>query len=165
MSYTVKHKAKLRYISSGLFFLMAIVLLLICVQQKPEMQKVRASYEAQQRITTQIANENKSASALSVKVNEAGKTFESLAGKKDVSLSYLGDLATTHKLNIHKLTAEDAKTVDGSTISYMPFEVEVQGDLADIEAFCADLYKSDKVMAKRKYHRAERKWGRDSACA
>lgn len=146
MSYAVKHKAQLRYICSGVFFLLAVVLLIICVRHEPEARQVQASYDTQQRIVAQIANENKATSSLSEKVNGTGKTFESLAGKKDASLSYLGDLATVHRLNIHKLTAEDVKEVEGSTISYMPFEVEVQGDLANIEAFCADLYKSDRIM-------------------
>lgn len=160
VNYAVETKVNKR---NGLaMFLILCALIIFCLaffMVRPRLTETKVQYDKQTTMEKQIESLTTSADSKKQSLaSEAKKPSSNLV--KSQIVTQIGAIAESHGLSVDKLTSEDAVAIADSDLSYMEFNIELRGNLADVQGFISDLDKKEEVthISKMSYRLADQEF-------
>lgn len=160
VNYAVETKVNKRNTLAALMILLAVIgFAVTLIVVRPHVVDTKVVYDKQVSMEKQIKSLTDSANA---KKNQLGsekkKTSSDLV--KSQLVAEVGAMAEKHTLSVDKLTSENPENITESDLSAMTFNIELKGQLADIQGFIADLDARDNVshVTKLSYRLADQEF-------
>ena len=160
VNYAVETKVNKRNTAAALMILLAVICLaLTLIVLRPHVTETKVVYDKQVSMEKQIKSLTDSVNAKKERLSDEQKSTSSDL-VKSLLVAEIGAMAETHSLSVDKLTSEDPESISDCDLSSLTFNIELKGQLANVQAFIADLDSRKNVshVSKMSYRLADQEF-------
>lgn len=145
MTHEIKVKIKQNYFKAGvLLFVSLIILITTYFALMPKIDLLEANDN--KNISKEIESSYQKLENFELAIEMVDKKFSDLVVDKELFITELGSLAAENQLEICELSVQEIEIINNSTISALPVQIAVKGEVEQIALFLASIKNNDRII-------------------